>query len=42
MYIMNENGTSGKLTKGHNEEALESVWSTTKDVLGRVGIELND
>ena len=42
VYIMNENGTSGKLTKGHNEEALESVWSTTKDVLGRVGIELND
>jgi NAD(P)-dependent dehydrogenase (short-subunit alcohol dehydrogenase family) len=42
LYIMNENGTSGKLTKGHTEEALESVWSTTKDVLGRVGIELND
>ena len=42
VYIMNEDGTSGKLTKGHTAEALESVWNTTKDVLGRVGIELDN
>ena len=39
---MNEDGTSGKLTKGHTVEALESVWSATKDVLGRAGITLDD
>ena len=38
LYIMNEDATSGKLSKGHTEEAMASVWNTTKDVLGRAGI----
>lgn len=42
MYIMNEDDTSGKLTRRHNPEAKEDVWCTTKDVLGRSGIELED
>ncbi|KAL3826635.1 hypothetical protein ACHAXA_009076 [Cyclostephanos tholiformis] len=42
VYIMNEDGTSGKLTKGHTPEAMEDVWRTTKDVLGRSGIQLED
>ena len=41
LYVMNEDGTSGTLSKGHTEEAMESVWGTTKDVLGRAGIDLN-
>ena len=42
LYIMKEDGTSGKLTKGHTVEAIDGVWGTTKDVLGRAGIELAD
>jgi hypothetical protein len=42
VYILNEDGTSGKLTKGHTPEAMEDVWRTTKDVLGRSGIALED
>ncbi|KAL7525615.1 hypothetical protein ACHAXR_001079 [Thalassiosira sp. AJA248-18] len=42
LYIMKEDATSGKLTKGHTAEAMESVWDTTKDVLGRAGIELQE
>ena len=42
VYIMKEDGTSGKLTKGHTAEAMDRVWGTTRDVLGRAGIELAD
>jgi hypothetical protein len=42
VYILNEDGTSGRLTRGHTPEAMEAVWRTTKDVLGRVGIVLDD
>jgi len=42
VYIMKEDGTSGKLTKGHTVEAMDRVWGTTRDVLGRAGIELAD
>lgn len=38
VFIMNEDATGGKLSKGHTVEAVESVWSVTKDVLGRAGI----
>mmetsp|Transcript_8077 Transcript_8077/g.14148 ORF Transcript_8077/g.14148 Transcript_8077/m.14148 type:complete len:332 (-) Transcript_8077:225-1220(-) len=41
LYILNEDATSGKLTKGHTVEAMDSVWDTTKDVLGRAGVDLN-
>ncbi|KAL3764858.1 hypothetical protein ACHAW5_008474 [Stephanodiscus triporus] len=41
-YIMNEDGTSGKFTKGHTIEAMDRVWGTTRDVLGRAGIRLED
>eukprot|EP00579_Thalassiosira_antarctica_P000142 CAMPEP_0201869250 /NCGR_PEP_ID=MMETSP0902-20130614/2832_1 /ASSEMBLY_ACC=CAM_ASM_000551 /TAXON_ID=420261 /ORGANISM="Thalassiosira antarctica, Strain CCMP982" /LENGTH=321 /DNA_ID=CAMNT_0048394721 /DNA_START=67 /DNA_END=1028 /DNA_ORIENTATION=+ len=37
LYIMKQDGTSGKLTKDHTVEAMDSVWGTTKDVLGRAG-----
>jgi NAD(P)-dependent dehydrogenase (short-subunit alcohol dehydrogenase family) len=40
VYIMKEDGTSGKLTKVHTVEAMDAVWGTTRDVLGRAGIEL--
>ncbi|KAL7486107.1 hypothetical protein ACHAW6_011704 [Cyclotella cf. meneghiniana] len=40
LFIMNEDGTSGKLTKGHTVEAMNSVWGTTKDVLSKAGISL--
>lgn len=40
LYIMKEDGSSGKLTKGHTVEAMEGVWDTTTSVLGRAGIEL--
>lgn len=42
VYIMNEDGSAGKLSKGHTVEAMESVWKTTKDVLGRAGIVIQD
>ncbi len=42
VYIMKEDGTSGKLTKGHTVEAMDRVWGTTRDVLGRAGIEIAD
>jgi len=42
LYIMKEDGSSGKLTKGHTKEAMDSVWESTKDVLGRAGIHLGD
>jgi NAD(P)-dependent dehydrogenase (short-subunit alcohol dehydrogenase family) len=42
LFIMKEDATSGKFTKLHNEEAMESVWNTTKTVLGRAGIVLDD
>ena len=38
LFIMNEDATGGKLSKGHTEEAMESVWGTTKEVLSRAGI----
>jgi NAD(P)-dependent dehydrogenase (short-subunit alcohol dehydrogenase family) len=41
LFIMNEDATSGKLSKGHNEEAMSSVWNSTRDVLGRSGIGLD-
>ena len=41
LFIMNEDATSGKLSKGHTEEAMSSVWNRTRDVLGRAGIELD-
>lgn len=40
VYIMKEDASAGKLTKGHTNEAIESCWKTTKDVLHRAGIEL--
>ncbi|KAL7534651.1 hypothetical protein ACHAWF_004906 [Thalassiosira exigua] len=40
LYVMKEDGTGGKLTKGHTEEAMDAVWSSTEDVLGRAGIVL--
>ena len=42
LYIMKQDGTSGKLTKDHTVEAMDSVWGTTKDVLGRAGVDLED
>ena len=42
LYIMNEDATSGKLTKGHTDEAMESVWKTTIRVLDKSGIELDE
>ena len=42
LYIMNEDATSGKLTKGHTDEAMESVWKTTIRVLDNSGIELDE
>ena len=42
VYIMDQDATNGKLSKGHTAEALESVWNTTKDVLGRAGIDLEE
>lgn len=41
LYIMKEDGSSGKLTKDHTTEAMDSLWNSTKDVLGRAGIDLN-
>ncbi|KAL3792476.1 hypothetical protein HJC23_000948 [Cyclotella cryptica] len=38
LFIMNEDGTSGKFSKGHSVEAMSSVWGTTKDVLSKAGI----
>jgi len=40
LYVMKEDGTSGKLTKGHTVEAMDIVWDTTKDILGKVVIDL--
>ena len=42
LFIMKEDASSGKFTKLHNEEAMESVWNTTKTVLGRAGIDVLD
>jgi NAD(P)-dependent dehydrogenase (short-subunit alcohol dehydrogenase family) len=42
LFIMNEDATSGKLTKLHTEEAIESVWDTAGKVLGKAGIALDD
>ena len=42
LFIMKEDASSGKFTKLHNEEAMKSVWNTTKTVLGRAGIVLDD
>lgn len=39
---MNEDATSGKFTKGHTDEAMESVWKTTIRVLDKSGIELDE
>ena len=41
LFIMNEDASSGKLTKLHTEEAIESVWDTTSTVLGKAGIALD-
>ena len=40
LFIMNDDATSGKLTKIHSEEAIESVWNTTNKVLEKAGIAL--
>ena len=39
---MKDDASTGKLTKGHNDDAIESCWKTTKDVLHRSGIELEE
>ena len=41
LFIMNEDASSGKLTKLHTEEAIESVWDTTSSVLDKAGIALD-
>lgn len=41
LFIMNEDASSGKLTKLHTEEAIESIWDTTSSVLGKAGIALD-
>lgn len=41
LFIMNEDASSGKLTKLHTEEAIDSVWETTSTVLGKAGIVLD-
>jgi NAD(P)-dependent dehydrogenase (short-subunit alcohol dehydrogenase family) len=41
VFIMNEDGTAGNLSKGHTNEAVESVWGATKDVLSRAGISID-
>lgn len=41
VFIMNEDASSGKLTKLHTEEAIDSVWDTTRTVLGKAGIVLD-
>ena len=38
---MNEDASSGKLTKLHTEEAIDSVWDTTSKVLGTADIALD-
>lgn len=40
LYIMTEEGKSGKITAEHTADAMDSVWDSTKDVLGRAGIQL--
>ena len=40
IYIMDHNGLPDKLTPQHNAEARDFVWSVTKDVLGRAGINI--
>ena len=42
LFIMNEDATSGNLTKLHTEESIETVYQTTKTVLGKAGIALED
>mmetsp|Transcript_19093 Transcript_19093/g.27188 ORF Transcript_19093/g.27188 Transcript_19093/m.27188 type:complete len:312 (-) Transcript_19093:1935-2870(-) len=41
VFIMNEDASSGKLTRLHTEDAIESVWDTTSTVLGKAGIVLD-
>lgn len=42
LFIMKENATGGKLTKAHTSDAINSVWNSTKDVLKRAGIDLEE
>lgn len=42
IFIMKEDATAGKLTKGHTSEAMKSVWGITGDVLKKAGIDIND
>uniref|UniRef100_A0A7S2HP88 Protochlorophyllide reductase n=1 Tax=Helicotheca tamesis TaxID=374047 RepID=A0A7S2HP88_9STRA len=41
VFIMDQHAAAGSLTKQHTEDALESVWKTAKEVLGRAGINLD-
>lgn len=41
LFIMNEDASSGKFTKLHNDEAMDSVWATTDTVLKKAGIALD-
>jgi len=38
IYIMNQDASTGSLTKEHTKDALDSVWKTTVNVLKRAGI----
>ena len=40
LFIMNEKANSGSLTKEHSDDAIESAWKATQDVLSRSGIKL--
>eukprot|EP00566_Odontella_aurita_P018650 CAMPEP_0113527464 /NCGR_PEP_ID=MMETSP0015_2-20120614/1309_1 /TAXON_ID=2838 /ORGANISM="Odontella" /LENGTH=323 /DNA_ID=CAMNT_0000425899 /DNA_START=13 /DNA_END=984 /DNA_ORIENTATION=- /assembly_acc=CAM_ASM_000160 len=42
VFIMNEDATPGKLTKGHTSDAVQSVWDTTADVLKKSSIDINE
>lgn len=41
LFIMNEDASSGKFTKLHTGEAVESVWDSTNQVLKKAGIALD-
>jgi NAD(P)-dependent dehydrogenase (short-subunit alcohol dehydrogenase family) len=41
IYVMRENAEPGKLTDQHTDDAVDFVWKTTAEVLGRVGIDIN-
>lgn len=42
VFILNQDATEGKLTKGHTQEAIDAVWKTTATVLSKVGINVNE